>query len=210
MRKARYEHGFTLVELLLALMITVIITAAVATLSSALNSANAATDDTSRKQAQVRFAALRISDLVRHCKLVCFAGPDDFAVWRADDKYNDGKINIGELVYIEAGPAHDHLRICEFPSSDSTTINLSSIGSLATNWWSVYSSDINYMEVIPQCSNVQFCFDDPGSPPNSRQVNILLDVVENKITRQYQINATLRGWAGNLLDGSGNIVSDDD
>ncbi|TSA52027.1 MAG: prepilin-type N-terminal cleavage/methylation domain-containing protein, partial [Planctomycetaceae bacterium] len=101
MRKARYKKGLTLIELLLALMITVIITAAVATLSSALNSVNAATEDTSQKQAQVRFTALRISDLVRNCKLICFAGPDDFAVWRADDIYNDGQINIGELVYIE-------------------------------------------------------------------------------------------------------------
>ena len=210
MRKTRCENGFTLVELLLALIITVIITSAVATLASALNSANAATDDTSRKQAHVRFAALRISEMIRHCRLVCFAGPDDFAVWRADDKYNDGQINIGELVYIETGPVHDYLRICEFPSSDSTAINPGSIGSLATNWWSVYSSDINYIEVIPQCSNVQFCFDEPGSPLNSRLVSILFDVVENNITRQYQINVTLRSWAGNLLDGSGNIVSDDD
>jgi len=210
MRKTRCENGFTLVELLLALIITVIITSAVATLASALNSANAATDDTSRKQAHVRFAALRISEMIRHCRLVCFAGPDDFAVWRADDKYDDGQINIGELVYIETGPVHDYLRICEFPSSDSTAINPGSIGSLATNWWSVYSNDINYIEVIPQCSNVQFCFDEPGSPLNSRLVSILFDVVENNITRQYQINVTLRSWAGNLLDGSGNIVSDDD
>jgi prepilin-type N-terminal cleavage/methylation domain-containing protein len=210
MRKARYKKGLTLIELLLALMITVIITAAVATLSSALNSANAATEDTSRKQAQVRFAALRISDLVRHCRLVCYAGPDDFAVWRADDKYNDGKINIGELVYIETGPVHDHLWICEFPSSDSTAISPNSIDSLATNWWSVYSNDINYIEVIPQCSNVQFYFDDPGSPLNIKLVSILFGVVENQLTRQYQINAALRGWAGNLLDGEGNIVSDDD
>lgn len=210
MRKTRCENGFTLIELLLALIITVIITSAVATLASALNSANAATGDTSRKQARVRFATLRISEMIRHCRLVCFAGPDDFAVWRADDKYNDGQINIGELVYIETGPMHDYLRICEFPSSDSTAISPGSIGSLATNWWSAYSSDINYMEVIPQCSNVQFCFDEPGSPLNSRLVSILFDVVENNVTRQYQINATLRGWAGNLLDGSGNIVSDDD
>lgn len=210
MRRARYEHGFTLVELLLALMITVIITAAVATLASALNSANAVTSDMGLKQAQVRFASLRISDLIRQCRLICFVGPDDFAVWRADDKYNDGQINIGELVYIETGPAHDHLRIYEFPSSDSTAINPGSIESLATNWWSVYSADTSYIEVIPECSNVQFCFDDPGSPLNCRLVSILFGVVENQITRQYQINAALRGWAGNLVDGSGNIVSDDD
>ncbi len=55
---------------------------------------------------------------------------------------------------------------------------------------------------------MQFGFDE--LPPNSRFVTISFDIVENGIARQCQINATLRGWAGNLLDGSGNIVSDDD
>jgi hypothetical protein len=61
---------------------------------------------------------------------------------------------------------------------------------------------------VPQCGNVQFSFD--AAPPNSRLVSIAFDVLENDIVRQYQISAALRGWAGNLLDGSGNIVSDDD
>jgi len=47
-------------------------------------------------------------------------------------------------------------------------------------------------------------------PPQSEFVTISFDVVENGITRQCQINATLRGRAGNLLDEGGNIVSDDD
>jgi hypothetical protein len=55
---------------------------------------------------------------------------------------------------------------------------------------------------------VQFSLD--VIPPNSRFVSIAFDVLENDIVRRYQINAVLRGWAGNLLDGSGNLVSDDD
>ncbi len=198
----RYEKGFTLVELLVALVVTGIVLAAVATLAFAMGTANDVADDSSQKQAQVRYATLRISELIRHCKLICGTPGDDLAVWRADDNGN-GQININELVYIERGISGDYLRLCEFPSSDTSPVNLSDIETLSTSDYSV-----TYVLLVPQCSNVQFSFD--AAPPNSRLVSIAFDVLENDIVRQYQISAALRGWAGNLLDGSGNIVSDDD
>jgi prepilin-type N-terminal cleavage/methylation domain-containing protein len=207
MKDTRYKNGLTLIELLIAMIVTSIVVTAVVTLAYALDTVNDVTDETSKKQAQIRFAALRVSDLIRYSRLVCCANGEDLAVWRADDD-NDGQISISELVYIECGSAQDYLRLCEFPSSDNTAINLSSIGPFATNWWSVYSSEANYTAMIPECSNVQFGFD--VLPPQSRFVTISFDVVENGIARQCQINATLRGWAGNLLDEGGNIVSDDD
>lgn len=205
-RDTRYEKAFTLVELLVALIVTSIVITAVATLAFALGTANDATDDLNLKQAQVRFTTLRIQELIRHSKLICFVSSDDLALWRADDN-NDGNINIGELVYIEIGPNRDHLQLCEFPSSDSSVINLGSIDAIAANWWSAYSSDIDYTQVMPQCSNVQFGFD--LLPPQSRFVSITFDLVENDIVRQCQITSKVRGWAGNLLD-EGNITSDDD
>ena len=212
MKNERNIKGLTLVELIVAMIVTSIVLTAVVTLAYALGTVNDVTDETSKKQAQIRFAALRVSELIRHCKLVCYASTDEIVLWRADDKYIDGKINIGELVYIEAGAAQDHLRLCEFDPSNSTAINPDSIGSLATNWWLAYSGSVNYTTLIRECSNVQFGFDVfPVLPAlASRLVSISYDVVENGITRQCQINATLRGWAGNLLDSSGNIVSDDD
>ena len=209
MKTTKYKNGFTLIELLLALVITGIITSAVATLAYAMNSAGVATDDTSRKQAQVRFATMRISDLVRQCKLVCYASTVEIAVWASDD--GDGKINIGELTYIEAGTARDHLQLYTF--TGTAAISLSSIGALATNWWSTYGSRNPPTSLIPQksqCSNVTFYLDAPGSPPNSKIVSITFDLLENRVTSKYQINAALRARAGNLLDASGNIVSDDD
>lgn len=203
MKKTRYEKGFTLVELLVAMIVTSIIVAAVATLAFAMSSANDETDDTSQKQAQVRFATLRISDLLRHCKLICGTPGGQLAVWRADD--GDGQININELVYIERGTGYDYLRLCEFPSFDTSVVNLSDIETLSTS-----SYDVTYVTLIPQCSNVEFYLDDPDSPPNSRFVTISFEVVENDSVHQFQISASLRGWAGNLLNGSGNIVSDDD
>jgi hypothetical protein len=153
---------------------------------------------------------VRISDLIRHCKLVCYASADELAVWTSDVNA-DGKINIGELTYIEAGAAHDHLWLYTFTPSSSTEISLGSIGALATSWWSAYGSQDPPIHLIPECSNVTFYIDDLVSQPKSRLVGITFDIVENGIARQCQINATLRGWAGNLLDASGgNIVGDDD
>jgi hypothetical protein len=208
MKKNKYTKGLALIELVIAMIVTSIIVTAVVTLAYALDTASDATDDTSKMQAQIRFADIRISDLIRHSKLVCYyAGTNDLAVWRADDD-NNGKISISELVYIECGSAQDHLQLCEFTSSDTTAVDISSIGAFASNWWLTYNAVINYTSLIPECSNVQFGFD--VLPPESEFVTISFKIIENGIERQCQINATLRGWAGNLLDGSGNIVGDDD
>lgn len=207
MTDTRYKSGFTLVELLVALIVTSIVLTAVATLAFALGTANDSADDTTAKQAQVRYTTLKISQLIRHCKLICSAGSDDFSIWRADDN-GDGQININELVYIETGPNKDHLQLCDFSSSDDSAINLGSIQALATNWWAPYCSQISYTPLIPQCSSVEFAFD--VLPPQSRFVNISFNVLEDGVPRQFQISTALRAWAGHLLDASSNIVSDDD
>jgi prepilin-type N-terminal cleavage/methylation domain-containing protein len=205
MRDTRYEDGFTLVELLVALMVVSIIFTAVATLAYALGAVNDAANDMAEKQAQVRFATLRISELIRHCKLVCAAPGNDLAIWRADDS-NAGQININELVYIEKGTDSNYLRLCVFPLSATSLVNLSDIKTLATSGYSV-----TYVPLIPQCSNVEFQFDVSPLTPNSKFVSISFDLVENGVTRQYQISAALRGWAGNLLSADGqSIVGDDD
>jgi len=200
----RYEKGFTLVELLVALIVTGIVLAAVATLAFAVGAANDETDDTSQKQAQIRQATLRISELIRHCKLICGTPGGDLAIWRADDNGN-GQININELVYIERGTGWDILRLCEFPSSDTSPVSLSDIDTLSTSDYIV-----TYVPLVPQCSNVQFGFL-PELPPKSSFVTISFDIVENDIVRQYQISTALRCWAGNLLNDTGDsLVSSDD
>ena len=175
MKNTRYKNGLTLVELLVAMVVTSIVMTAVATLAFAVSSANKATDDTSEKQAQIRFATLKISELIRHCKLICGTPGGELAVWRADD--GDGQININELVYIERGTGNDYLRLCEFPSIDSSPVDLGDIETLST-----VNYDVTYVPLIPQCSNVQFYLvylDDPSTPPNSRLVTISFDIVEN-------------------------------
>ena len=184
MRDIKYKKGFTLVELLVALMVMSIVLAAVATLTYALGTANETSDDRSRKQAQVRFATLRISELIRHCKLIWRENINSLAVWRADDN-NNGQIDsaAGELVYIDAGPSRAYIQLCE--------------------------AGADPMVLIPQCSNVQFSVHG-DAPPETRRVSISFDLVEGGTTHNYQISAVLRSWAGHLLDAGGNIVGDDD
>ena len=181
MRDTGYENGFTLVELLVALMVTSIVLTAVATLAYAMGTANDAADDTSQKQAQVRYATLRISELIRNCKLIYETQDNDIVVWKADSN-GDDKVDSDELVYIEFGEGRDHIQLRE--SGNSPVV------------------------LIRQCSNVRFDFD--VLPPQSKFVSISFDIVENDVVRRYQISAALRSWAGNLLDSGGNIVSDDD
>jgi len=208
MQDTRYRSGLTLAELLVALVVTSIVLTAVATLAFALGTANDATDDTSSKQAQVRFATLRISELVRHCKLICGTPGSDLAIWRADDN-GDGQININELVYIERGASADYLGLCEFPSSDTSPVTLSEIEALSTSGYSV-----TYVPLIPQCSDVEFYahLDNPADPVSkAKRITITFDFAGNNIIHQYQISASLKSWAGNLLSADGqSIVGDDD
>ena len=81
MRNSLSKNGFTLVELLVALIVTSIILTAVSTLAFALSSANKATGQMSRSQAQVRLTTLRIQEIIRNCNLVCYAGNNDIAIW---------------------------------------------------------------------------------------------------------------------------------
>jgi prepilin-type N-terminal cleavage/methylation domain-containing protein len=203
---ASKSKGFTLVELLMALIVAGIVSAAVVTLAFAVSSANDVTDNTSQTQAYVRYATLRISELIRHCKLVCGMPGGDLAIWRADDNGN-GRINVSELVYIERGPARDYLRLCTF-SFNNAVVNLADIDTLTTEWWLSYGCDESYTQMIPQCSNVEFLLDVP--PPDSRFAGISFDVVENGIAHRYQINTALHSWSGYLLDDSGEVVGDDD
>ena len=207
MRKSAFKKGFTLIELLVAMVVTSILLTSISTLAFALSSANKATENISRSQAQVRFAELKLQEIIRNCNLIYSVSDDDIAIWLADNN-QDGKINIGELVFIERGKDKDYLQLCTFSSKNSSEIALSSIDAVSTNWWSTYSSDIEYIKLIPECRNVEFKFD--VSPPYSSFVNISFEMNEADNIRQYQINASLRSRKINLLNDSSSIVSDDD
>lgn len=204
MRNTKYESGFTLAELLMALIVTSIILGAVATLAYAFGAAYDAGDDTTQKQAQLRYATLRISELFRNCRLVFSGDSQGLGVWRADDDGND-EMNIEEVVYVNKGDEGDHLELMGFsaPGNPVLSYNLGATISVLTPEFSQESTIL-----IPQCSNVQFVTD--VSPPQSRSVSISFDIEENGVTHHYQINTTLRAWAGHLLSSNGDFIGSDD
>ena len=181
MIKTKHKSGFTLAELLVAMVITGIILTAAATLAFAMSSSGSATEDISFKQAQIRFASLRLTELIHRCRLVYSynAGAGSVVLWQ--DSNRDNAVGANELVTLDAGASRNYIRVQE--------------------------PGIDPYFVIPKCSNVQFSFD--YTPPRSKSLNISYQMTENGIVHQYRLNISLRSWAGNLLNGS-TIVSDDD
>lgn len=208
MKTKRSIKAFTLVELLVATVVTGIILSAVATLAFAMSSASRGSDDTIIEQAQLRQARLRIAELVRNCKLICAAPGNDLAVWQADAN-NDGKINVGELVYIERGNGLDTLRLCRFSSTESDEVTLQSLALATMKAFLVSKYTKSYARLIPVCKNVQFALD--AAPPLTRRLTISFGLSENGGTHLHEMTVALRAWGGNLLSSDGTtLVGDDD
>jgi len=151
MRKTRCNNGFTLAELLVALMVTSIVLAAVAALSFAMSSANDSTGDIAVKQAQIRFATIKIRDLITNCRMICHLEENNFAIWRADDNA-DGYINLDELTYLGSDYDKSYVRTLEF-YNDSRVLDIAGILPLSSGLgeYAWYRSQ----KIIPECENVE-------------------------------------------------------
>jgi len=210
MQKIKYKKGFTLVELLVALMVGSIILAAVATLAYALGKVNDASNDTSRKQAQIRSSTIWITELIRNAKLICGTPTDAMVVWRVDVDSNK-KINSDELVYIQSNSARNKIQLIQYdrPASYNSAILLADIQSGAAKQSLDSNCKKTSVDLVPQCSNVSFTIDNP-TPQRSKFASIKFNIAENNITRKYEICATVAGPSFNLLSSTNTIVSGDD
>jgi len=199
--------AFTLIELLVALTVGAVILAAVATLAYALGSVHETTEQRSRVQSEVRYATFRVCELIRQCRLVCYAGAEDAALWRQDDD-GDGQISMSELVYIDLGSERNFIRLCSFPDCN-VEVKLAAIGSYSTGWWSAYCPDPQEVVLVEHCSNARLLFD--AAAPSTRLVRIMFETLEDGLVCQYQISAAVRSPAVNLLNETADgLVSDDD
>lgn len=204
--------GFTLVELIIALTVTAMILTSVVSLAYALGTATDAAEDISRDQARIRYATLKLSHLLKNCKLVCAVPGNDLLIWRNDDN-SDNLININELVWIMTGPQRDYIKLCEFNSSTNSKKNLIDIRTINQLQQLKNNNNATETMIIPQCIGAEFLFDvTPNPPTRIKLVNLSFRLLDDDgRTQLYQIHAALRCWAGNLLDPAGSaIVSDDD
>src|SRR5512133_1794588 len=86
--------GFTYVELLMAMMVTIIVLTAMVTLSSAFGNARDATERMSEDQTILRTATIRVLDAIRFSNRVTSATATQIRLWADSDA--DGKIEAGE------------------------------------------------------------------------------------------------------------------
>ncbi|MFA6186953.1 MAG: prepilin-type N-terminal cleavage/methylation domain-containing protein [Phycisphaerae bacterium] len=205
------RRGFTLVELIMAMTVTGIILAAVATLAFALGSANDSADNTSEIQSRIRYTTIRFGELVRNCKLVCSNSGAEVAIWRADDKAVDNKINPGELVYIETGNSNGQIKLLQFAPTGAMAANwftLAAISNGSAKTWLKNNCPYSYITLVNNCSYVTFTTD--TAAPFSKRLNMFFGVTQKAVIQNYQCSAFLRAQAEYLLDSSGAIIASDD
>lgn len=210
MDKRWSRKGFTLAELLITLIVTSILLAALATLAYAVSSATSSDSDIAVTQAHLRQGTLRLQELIRDCRLVCSMTVEDLAIWRADDN-DDGAINVNELVYVERVNASgdETLQLCTFASTANPNVTYTA-GSLSMTKSELISNyNETYIPLIPQGDNIQFTLD--LGPPSTRQVTVSFDMTQDNVVNHYEVHTTLRAWAGHLLNNAHDaLVSDDD
>jgi prepilin-type N-terminal cleavage/methylation domain-containing protein len=80
-RKQRQSEGFTLVELMMALLVASIVLAAVATLASATTAADRVTDQMGREQSQLRMVSMRLTDMIRRANRVTISAVNGVQLW---------------------------------------------------------------------------------------------------------------------------------
>jgi prepilin-type N-terminal cleavage/methylation domain-containing protein len=208
MKRLQRNYGFTLVEMLLALLVSGIILAAVATLAYAMGSANDLTDDTNSKEAQVRYTTMYLRELIRNAKLVAGQPPYQLAIWRADDN-NDLQVDSDEIVYIVTSTTRTTLKLFQYdhgytlptlPPSVPTNINNGIIGGYLNSHFPPQETLL-----LNDASNVTFTVDKPAAVATSEIVTIAFDIPINGVTRHYEVTASLESPAWNLLSSTNTL-----
>lgn len=202
----RLCRAFTLVELLVALVVTSIILSAVSTLAYAMSSASRTSDDTIVKEAQSRQARLWIGELIRNCRMICASPGSDVVIWRADDN-DDGLINVGEIVYIERGSGLNMLRLCQFSPTEATAYSLASLRAATMKAFLVSKYAETYVSLIPSCTNVQFSYD--AAPPFTRRLTTSFSLIENGAAHPYEMTMAMRARVDSLLKPDGTALDGD-
>jgi hypothetical protein len=128
-------RGVMLVEILLALAITGMIAAGVASLLFATAGGTKERQDLRRRNVRVDVLAARVDSAVRSCGMVLGRDANCLVLWVSDSKLN-GMPNLSELLRIEWDPATKRLLCFEAPStlldSDNTAYALATTDFVTT------------------------------------------------------------------------------
>ncbi|HML74470.1 MAG TPA: prepilin-type N-terminal cleavage/methylation domain-containing protein [Anaerohalosphaeraceae bacterium] len=161
--KRKQNRGFTMAEMLVALMVASIILAAAATMAGALSAGKTANDQVSRNGAYLLQLQTRLTDLIMRANRVAGIDSQGLTLWL--DKNNNGLPDIAtEYVYVRTSATRD---------------------------W-VIISGTGFQENYKQSSNVQFYLDN-ADKALVKHITVQFNMVENGVTQTYTISGTLRG-----------------
>jgi prepilin-type N-terminal cleavage/methylation domain-containing protein len=210
MNKKPFLQGFTIIELLIAMSVTGIVLAAAATLAYAMSTAYDSGSDISMKQSVVRYASLRLSNIIRNSRLVCASSPEYVVLWLTDNN-RDNKINVSEIAYLETTKSKNSLRLLQFSpahTADDAVLSLKALRTNTTKSQLTAKYPALTTMLIPDCENIQIHLN--VAPPDTTFINIIFNIRQDRELRTYEIGTALRCRAGNLIDGSDEIVPLDD
>ncbi len=163
-KRRQFGLGFTLVELMVALMVASVILGAVATLAGATGCAKDATDQMGRQQAQLRCVTMRLTDLIRTANRVTSSSATAFTLW------HDNNLNN-----VEDADELTEIRLDTDVSPEDDDDDTLMIGSSESHW---------------KCNNVTFEYD--AAAPATRFIAIWFDMDDNGVSQTHAVSAKLR------------------
>jgi prepilin-type N-terminal cleavage/methylation domain-containing protein len=219
MKQHTKKSGFTLVELMVALLVSSVVLSAVATLAYATSSAKVATDEMGRNQAQLQQVSIRLGDLIKQSNRIISS--DDWGLTLWQDRNGNGISERGEFVVIfrcyyydsttgaykngvgvrsltqsEAIAGHSFGWSCGFRIYNDANANLiQDSGESIVFEYSIlgYTGADSGTELYRQCNNPVFAYQQWDGTP--RTAVIRFDTVDNGQTLSHTLNAHLRAYS---------------
>lgn len=185
------RRGFTMLELLLASMITALVAASSATFLSATTNASLTTRDVRTTQNAGHFALTQISKTIREARAIGQVTTTSVTLW-VEDANNDDKLNLYETAIIRYDSAGKQL-IYEYPKSSGaapatvvTTPNFKS----ATTLGSLMPSADKQVEVwATDIISMGFTGNPGGTDTRMVETNFTIDLTGQPATFRGAANA---------------------
>ena len=197
-RSAPPRGGFTLTELLLAIMITGIILSAVASLVFAVGrlwAHNGAADTISSYQHSV---SQQMADLLRHSRLVLDVSNHRIGLWGCDLDH-DGEIDVRELVEIRYDAQADRVERIQYDAPAGVHVLDASVFAASDGFSSVTQPYGSYKHVATLARSVtrwEVSYNQPA--PSTGTITVDFRIEEEAVERNSTFSATLRSRDADL------------
>ena len=152
MRHRRAQSGFTITELMMALLVASVVLSAVVTLASATTRAKEATDQMGREQSVLRQVTMRLTDALMRANQVYITYSGGFTLWH--DTNADGLATADEYTVVSRGSDTHTLTIGsggEYPQCENIEFGFDAAAPdtrLVTIWFDLEENGVTERHTI--------------------------------------------------------------